>query len=154
MYRLKPLSPDVPGRIPLVAEYCKKDEDIVSLYLFGSFSTGKNTPTSDIDLAVLLDFKFSRNMYWEKKLYLIGVFTQLLHTDEVDLVVLNDAPHALAYRVFREGKILYEKEESKLGRVNFQVKVQNMYFDFQPMERLIQKSVIERIKGGRFGGRS
>ena len=28
MYRLKPISPDVPARIPLTAEYCKKDEDM------------------------------------------------------------------------------------------------------------------------------
>jgi len=37
----------------VLADYFKSDPIIVSAYIFGSFGTGRQTPLSDLDLAVL-----------------------------------------------------------------------------------------------------
>ncbi|WP_066637988.1 type VII toxin-antitoxin system MntA family adenylyltransferase antitoxin [Desulfolucanica intricata] len=152
MYRFKKIEHNVEEYIPLLAEKAKWDDDIIAMYLFGSYAEGKQTPVSDIDLAVLLDRDFSSKLYFEKKLDILSTTTSILKTDEVDLVILNQAPPALAYRVLCKGKLLYEKPEAKAQRVNFQVRTCDRYFDYKPVEKVIHEGLIRRIKEGRFGG--
>lgn len=117
--------------IPLLIEKLSIDRDIVAIYLFGSYAEGKQTPVSDIDLAVLLDGDFPPNRYFEKKLALLALSTSLLKTDEVDLVIINHAPPAISYRILSKGRLLFEKENGKSQRVNFQVRIYDRYFDLQ-----------------------
>ncbi|ADG81453.1 DNA polymerase beta domain protein region [Thermincola potens JR] len=73
---------------------------IIAFYLFGSYAAGRATPQSDIDLAILFDKSFERERYLPERLRLMGELSIVLETDRVELVVLNEAPPALAYRVF------------------------------------------------------
>jgi len=54
------------------------DKDVVAFYLFGSYAEGKQTPASDVDLAVLLDMGFPVERYFEKKLELLSIVTSSL----------------------------------------------------------------------------
>lgn len=85
LYRFKKIEHNVMQYIPSLVERIKIDGDIVSLYLFGSYAGGKQTPVSDIDLAVLLDRDFPPSCYFAKKLELLSMITTILKTDEVDL---------------------------------------------------------------------
>jgi predicted nucleotidyltransferase len=152
LYRFKEIEHDVMQSIPLLVEKLRPDRDLVALYLFGSYAEGKQTPVSDIDLAVLLDRGFPAALYFEKKLKLLSTITSALKTDEVDLIILNQAPPALSYRVLSQGRLLYEEEDGKAQRVSFQVKTFDRYFDFKPVERVLHEGLIRRIKEGRFGG--
>ncbi|WP_052543919.1 type VII toxin-antitoxin system MntA family adenylyltransferase antitoxin [Desulfoscipio gibsoniae] len=104
MYRFKKIEHNVMEYIPLLIEKMRIDGDIVAIFLFGSYAEGKQTPVSDIDLAVLVDGDFPPSRYFEKELELLAIITSLLKTDEVDLVILNHAPPALSYRILSKGQ--------------------------------------------------
>jgi hypothetical protein len=62
--------------------------------------------------------------------YKAAVLTDLmksLKTNNVDLVVLNDAPLLLRHRVVSLGKLVFSRDEKK--RVGFQVDIINRYSD-------------------------
>ncbi len=152
LYRFKRIEHDVLEYIPLLIEELRTDGDIVDIYLFGSYAEGKQTPASDIDLAILLDRDFPPGRYFEKKLKLLAIITSLLKTDEVDLVILNQAPPALSYRILCKGRLLFEKEDGKSQRVGFQVRTYDRYFDFKPIEKVLHEGLARRIREDRFGG--
>ncbi len=152
MYRFKKTGNDATEYIPLLAEKICIDKDVVACYLFGSYTEGKQTPASDVDLAVLLDVEFPAERYFEKKLDLLSIVTLSLKTDEVDLIILNQAPPLLSYRILSRGRLLFERGDRKGQKVNFQVRAFDRYFDFKPMEMVIHNGLVKRIKEGRFGG--
>jgi len=152
LYRFKKIEHDVMQYIPSLVEKFSVDGDIVSIYLFGSCAEGKQTPVSDIDLAVLLDRDFPSNHYFEKKLELLAIATTTLKTDEIDLIILNQAPSALSYQVLSKGRLLFENDKVKGQRVNFQARTYDRYFDFKPVESVLHEGLARRIKEGRFGG--
>ncbi|MCF8011877.1 MAG: nucleotidyltransferase domain-containing protein [Clostridiales bacterium] len=152
MYRFKRIEHNILEYIPSLVEKLKNDKDIVAIYLFGSYAEKKQTSASDVDLGGLLDQDFSPKQYFDKKLELLSEMTSLLKTDEVDLVILNDAPPVLSYRILSQGELLFEKENEKSQRVEFQVQTYNRYFDFIPIEKIIHEGLVRRIREGRFGG--
>lgn len=110
------------------------------------------TPLSDIDLAVLLDRCVGKEQFLNKKLQLMGDFSAIMGTDRIDLVVLNEAPPGLGYRVIKEGKLLFSREEAKDQLVAFKVRTFDRYFDYQPVQRVFSEGLARRIKEGSFGG--
>ncbi len=107
---------------------------------------------SDIDLAVLLDKSIERERYLAERLRLMGELSTILGTDAVDLVVLNESPPGLAYRVIRDGELLFAPEEGKGQLVDFKVRTMDRYFDFQPAQRIFSEGLARRIREGSFGG--
>jgi predicted nucleotidyltransferase len=78
---------------------------VVSVYLFGSHSEARSHRESDVDVAVLLDrgvFPTDRERF-EERLRLIGEVGKSLHRNDVDLVILNDAPPELGARIVTRG---------------------------------------------------
>jgi predicted nucleotidyltransferase len=84
-------------------------QGLVSAYLFGSHARGRSHAESDIDVGVLLHravFPTPRERFAERVRYaswLIGV----LGVNEVDVVILNDAPPELGRRIVIAGQRLY-----------------------------------------------
>ncbi|WP_165791983.1 type VII toxin-antitoxin system MntA family adenylyltransferase antitoxin [Desulfocucumis palustris] len=152
MYRFEKIKNGVLKLIPRVIEILGQDKDIISVYLFGSYAEDRAGDSSDVDLAVLLSRDYPAALYFEKKLTLLARVTTCLKTDEVDLIILNQAPPSLAYRVFCKGKLLWERSGQKSWRVNFQAQTYDRYFDFLPVEKILHEGLIRRIKEGRFGG--
>lgn len=152
MHYFRPIQPGLSRFITSLVEKLKKDQDITALFLFGSCARGKHTRLSDVDLAILLAPGYPRADYFKKKLALLPLITTTLRTDEVDLVILNSAPYSLVYQILTQGQLLYEKEEQKSHRVNFQARAYVDYFDFQPVEKALHDGLRRRIKEGRFGG--
>jgi predicted nucleotidyltransferase len=129
------------------------NRQVTALYLFGSYATGKSTPLSDVDLAVLLDESVDKEDYLKERLRLMGEASAALRMDAVELVILNELPPALAYRVIKDGELLYSRDEAKKQLINFKVKIMDRYFDFQPVQRLFSESLARRTREGDFGGR-
>jgi predicted nucleotidyltransferase len=77
----------------------------VSVYLFGSYAEGRAHRESNVDIAVFLDFDTypSAKERFEAKLRLIAGRGSVLHRNDVDLVVLNDAPPELGAHIVTEG---------------------------------------------------
>jgi len=84
-------------------------------YLFGSVARGRSGSLSDIDIAVLVDSESAdRNAqaagYGLRAEY-ISDLMGILHTNDVDLVLLNQAPPLLAHEVLEDGFILFCRNE-------------------------------------------
>ncbi|MCD6228585.1 MAG: nucleotidyltransferase domain-containing protein [Candidatus Omnitrophica bacterium] len=105
-----------------------QDSRIISAYIFGSSIQGLTHPRSDIDLAILVSFdkKFSL----DDLLNLEVKITLALKTENYDLVVLNDAPLTLRFRIISEGIIIYKADDKM--RCDFEERVMQEYYDFLP----------------------
>lgn len=83
-------------------------EGVVSVYLFGSQAAGRAHRESDVDVGVLLrwDAYPTARERFEARLRLIADLGKALGRNDVDLVVLNDAPLLLGRRVVTTGRRL------------------------------------------------
>ncbi|MDH4232386.1 MAG: nucleotidyltransferase domain-containing protein [Nitrospirota bacterium] len=72
-----------------------------AVYLFGSRETGKADELSDIDIALFVEGK---RVPFDAELDLLGEITSTLQTDDVSLVVLNNAPLTIADGIIRKAK--------------------------------------------------
>lgn len=130
----------------------KHSEQLVAFYLFGSYASGQPTPMSDIDLAVLFDKSVPAGQFLSERLRLMGYLSSALGNDEFELVVLNEVPAGLAYRIIRDGELCYVRDEAKGQLVDFKVRTMDKYFDFQPVQRMFSEGLARRLREGDFGG--
>lgn len=116
-------------------ESCAERHGIAAAWLFGSMARGTAGPESDVDVAVLLSEDPPRTLAG-LKLDLESELEMALRLP-VQLVVLNRAPSELAVTVFREGKLLLERDPAK--RVEFEVRKRNEFWDMEPILRLYRR---------------
>ena len=140
-------------RLQKFIEGNKSSGEIVAFYLFGSYATDRQTPMSDVDLAVLLDKSVRREQYLNERLELMGKLSEILGNAAFELVVLNEVPAALAYRVIQDGELLFIRDEAKSQLVDFKVRTMDRYFDFRPAQKIFSEGLARRMKEGAFGGR-
>jgi predicted nucleotidyltransferase len=82
---------------------------VVAAYLFGSRAEGRGHRESDVDVGVLLD----RSVYpsaedrFDLRVRLTSDLIGALHENDVDLVVLNDAPPLFARRIVLDGRLIH-----------------------------------------------
>ncbi len=78
---------------------------LVSAYLFGSHATGRAHSDSDVDVAVLVswDRHPTRRGRFDLRLRLGSALIHALRHNEVDVVLLNDAPPTLGREVVWHG---------------------------------------------------
>jgi uncharacterized protein YutE (UPF0331/DUF86 family) len=96
---------------------------------------------------LLLDPNQSRNERFELRLDLISQILQIIHGDEVDLVVLNEASPLLAYEVIRGGKVLFCRND--MAKTQYEATTINRYLDWRPFSRIYQNYLFEDIRKGR-----
>ena len=123
------LPEDVIDRIPVLEEQIEKDTHVVALYAFGSLATGDLKPLSDLDFGILVSSKLGKQKRFDKHLDLIGKFNEVLRTDEVDLVMMNDAPMRFSHSIIKSGKLLYCSNKAELS--DFIEKTIKLYLDFR-----------------------
>jgi predicted nucleotidyltransferase len=134
-----------------LAQYAREQE-IIALYLFGSAATGTQTPLSDIDIAVLLPEDIPVHQYFDRRLQMTLDLMQLLGANEVDLVILNQAPPLLKHQVISHGKVIYCRDEPQRRR--FEARAILEYLDFKPILDLQFEYLKRRLREGKFGVRS
>jgi predicted nucleotidyltransferase len=91
--------------LPRAEAYLKSRPDVYFAYLFGSLTKGKPLPLSDVDIAVYLS---DSSDVFKKKLDILGELVALLETDEIDLVILNEAPLVLRMKVLENKKLIVD----------------------------------------------
>lgn len=133
-----------------VARCVSRHAEIQAAYIFGSVAQGRTRPDSDIDIAVLLDRPPANARALRYRLTLAGELGAALQRNDVQLVILNDAPPLLAHRVLSRGILVFER--SRAGRVRFQVATARRYEDVVPtMERHVAR-LKQDVREGRVGG--
>jgi predicted nucleotidyltransferase len=107
-----------------------------AVYLFGSVARAESAPGSDADVAILFDESPPRTL---QGLHL-GLADELQRTlgRRVDLIILNHAPADLVHRVLRDGILVCEPSRS--GRIRFEVRLRNEYFDLEPIRTLYRRT--------------
>jgi predicted nucleotidyltransferase len=119
------------------------DQPVVCAYLFGSQAKRTAGPLSDVDIAIYFDEAVAREEYFELRLEVLGELIDSLRTDDVDLIVLNDAPPLLAHRVLKEGQLLFSADERR--RVELEVRTVLGYLDWKPY---VEKYTRETLGSG------
>src|SRR5262249_13757419 len=79
---------------------------VVSAYLFGSHAAGRAHRESDVDVGVLLDWAAHRSSgaRFEVRVRLGSWLVGALRTNQVDVVILNDAPPHLGRHIVTTGR--------------------------------------------------
>ncbi len=114
-------------------------------YLFGSRAGMEAGPSSDYDIAVLID---RQDVGLEVQNQLALAAARALGSQLVDVVLLNTAPVELAYAVIAQGVLLYQRDAAV--RVEYEARVMALYGDYLPFLRR-QRSDI--LKGDDHGAR-
>jgi predicted nucleotidyltransferase len=130
MIRYRKLPENIETLIPGALDYLQSRADISFAYLFGSYGRGKAVPLSDLDIALYL--KDLLNIQ-QKKMDILGALIDILHTDEIDLVVLNTAPLPLRMRILENRKVVVDRDP--FLRHHYESLTMREYFDFSIKER-------------------
>jgi len=139
----KKLPANVTKKIPKVIAKIAEDKEVVALYAFGSLARGDLKPLSDLDFAILLSASLDRRDRFNKSIDLIGIFNHILKTDEVDLVILNDAPLRFAFHIVTTGKRLLCQNQDRL--VDFVDKTTKQYLDFKLIRDRFDQAFLKGI---------
>lgn len=124
------------------------ESDVLVAYLFGSEARGTSGPLSDVDVAILL--RDDGDLHG-RHLELIEVVATVVGSERADVVLLNEAPVTLGYRVLRDNHLLYCRDER--ARIRHWVTTVDRYLDMEPMRRIFAEGLRHRIAEGRFGRR-
>jgi predicted nucleotidyltransferase len=136
--------------IKKITKFLENKDFIIFALLFGSFSSGKYTDMSDIDLGIYLVKDISIIEYGDLVSQLES-FTE----KKIDLVILNNLYNEnprFAYQIITTGKILFVKDKNSFS--DYKTKVFLCYFDTEPMLKLVDKAFLKRIKEGYIGERN
>jgi len=145
--RVPPLDAAALGRLSNALDR----EGVVAAMLIGSQARGNPGPLSDVDIGIWHDPGLDAHGRFDLQLDLAGEITSLLETDEVDLVLLNNAPPLIRHRAIREGKRLVERDHDE--RVRLETRAILDYLDTAPLRVELGRGVRRRMKEGRFGRR-
>ena len=87
-----------------IASKLKSKRGILAVYLFGSCAKGKNSPVSDVDLAVFLDGRVK------------GAAQDALSysSSKIDISIFNESPPYLKFEVMEGGKALFVRDKKRL----------------------------------------
>ena len=112
---------------------------IAAVYQFGSTTRGRESPLSDLDIAILVDDKRAPSglKLLRTELLLAYEIQKQLNISEVDLITINNQRLPLQYAVLRTGKLIYEADPKY--RIRFVQKVVQAYLDFKPTLELIDR---------------
>ena len=134
---------DAPKMIPELVRALDADKDVIALYAFGSLANDALKPLSDLDFGILLNDRLDKGQRFYKHIELIGVFTDIFKTDEIDLINMNDAPSRIAFQILKTGKILVCGNVGALTR--FRERLVKSYLDFKYMRDSFDAVFLEGI---------
>jgi predicted nucleotidyltransferase len=105
------------------------EPDVAYALLFGSSARGTGRPDSDADVAIELIPGAARDA---RRLGGLAARLTAAIGRSVDLVLLDEAPPALAYRIFRDGRLIVERDHTALVARKARAIIE--YLDFKPVE--------------------
>ena len=121
------------------------DLGVASAYLFGSHAEGRAHRESDVDVGVLLlwDRHPTARDRFEMRIRLGSALISVLHHNEVDVVILNDAPPLLGRKIIYDGiRVFLGDPEADHAYVR---DVQILAADLEPWLRRLRKLRLEAL---------
>ena len=130
MIKQNKIPTDISEKLALLEPLFSRDQRVVFAYIFGGLASGEQRPLSDVDIAVYLDGCVDKA---EVKLDIIGAVSDVLKTDEIDLVILNDASISLVGKILRNKRLIADKQP--FLRHAFESLALREFFDFSRKEQ-------------------
>ncbi len=130
-------------RLSRVITLVSDDQDVLALYLFGSGAQNRLQPLSDLDFGILLSRRLDKKQRFGKQIDLIGKSNDFFGTDEIDLVVLNDAPPRFSFNILKYGNLLFFRDKKAI--IDFREQVLNYYLDFKYFRADFDRAFVEGI---------
>lgn len=130
MIRFKRIPENIHQKMSLLSDFFLRDSNVIFAYLFGGMVKDRPSPLSDVDIAV-----YVKDIKKLDYLEMFGRIADILGTDEIDLVILNNAPLSLAGRILQGRKVLVDKKP--FVRHLFESRILREFFDFTIKERVI-----------------
>lgn len=135
--------------------YILAERPVFLAYLHGSVVDGYAEPSSDVDIAIVLEPGISLSEYERMKLE-FDIATDIEHRcgiKEADVRSIDLAPLTVQGKVLTEGILLYSRDEE--FRVEYEVHTRKLYFDFLPVVEMMREALFKRIKEeGLIGGKT
>jgi len=127
-----------------IREALGREEEILFAYLYGSAAYDPNLSIGDIDVAAYLK-PADIEKHIRKEEELTALLATKLHTDEIDLRILNGLPLVFKYNVLKNGKLLFSRDE--LQRVDFETSVMIRFLELKPYLDEYRQMLSQRIRG-------
>ena len=140
---------DRDGLLEKLRQCLSPHQHILEAYLFGSHGRRAAKPHSDIDVAVFLDTESLPQSPFGYVADLTTALAKALRCDNVDVVILNDAPPLLYHRVLRDGVRLLARDAA--ATTTREGRALSRYCDYVPQLRKIDAAHAARIAAGNFG---
>ncbi|MFB0538434.1 MAG: nucleotidyltransferase domain-containing protein [Anaerolineae bacterium] len=129
-----------------LADYFTGRSEVLAAYLYGSRAEGRASALSDMDIGVLTRDGLAEERLWRLEDAIAADLRRVLHTDQVDLIVLNLAPLRIRYEVITRGKVLYSADDG--ARADFESYSLRRYWDFEKYLEEYDRCFLTRIKEG------
>lgn len=132
-----------------LTEVLLRRTEVLDGYLFGSRARGDAQAHSDVDVAVFVGAGALERPGFGYVAELGAELQRALGHDDVDVVVLNDAPPALYHAVLRDGIRLVSRDLA--ATTTREGRALSRYCDDLPRLRMIEALHHARIVSGAFG---
>ena len=127
--------------IEKIQSYFLNENEVVAVYLFGSYARGKAKRTSDLDIGILLNSNDSKVFKAEQLRYLKEL-GRLLRKD-IHPVILNTAGEMLMQQIFTKGKCIVENNYRKHAR--YRMVMFSRIAAFSDYKKQMQAGLIKNI---------
>jgi len=124
-----------------IAAYFEDKDEVVAVYLFGSYASGKQRYNSDIDLGILFEIN-SRKKHYELIDKFISPLSRLVRRD-LHVVPLNTASEALLKQVFKKGRCILVNNSNKLAK--FKMTAFSKIADFGYYQQMIKDGFTKKL---------
>lgn len=115
-------------------------------YLAGSLSNRTSFGhLTDVDIAILLMEQIKSDQFLDYQLYFFSELAKRLESENIDVVILNQASLLLKLQVIKYGQILFSRDEKQ--RVSFETKAVMDYLDFKKFDEIQNQALGRRLYG-------
>ena len=127
-----------------IKSYFENEKDIVAVYLFGSYVSGKVRFCSDIDLAILFDSRDRPAINRRLNKYLIDLSRTL--RKDTHLTAMDFASEGLLKQIFKKGKCIIDNDTKKLAY--FKMIAYSKIAGFHYHRHKMQSGLIRKVMEG------
>jgi predicted nucleotidyltransferase len=96
-----------------ISDYFKNQNEVIAVYLFGSYAADKQRTASDIDIGLIADYDAIQIFAGKKDRYVADLARKL--RKDIHLVLLNNSSEVLHAQVFGKGKCLRVNKPRELA---------------------------------------
>ena len=118
-----------------IVEIMENYQNVIALFLFGSYGSENQTPLSDVDLAILPFDEQKFSLSDERTIF--AEIQEAAGTDDINTINLSKVPLTLKMEVISTGTLLYCSDEITLA--DFKEYVIKRYCDLEPDLRQFNK---------------